>query len=61
MQIHVNKNGQQYGPYSVEELRAYLTQGSLSVEDYAWYEGLPSWVQINQIQGLSSADSNPPQ
>jgi len=61
MQIHVNKNGQQYGPYSVEELRAYLSQGSLSVEDYAWYEGLSGWVQINQIQGILSVGNNPAQ
>ena len=61
MQIHINKNDQKYGPYSVEELRAYLTQGSLSVEDFAWYEGLPDWVQIHQIQGLAPPVNDPVQ
>ncbi len=50
MQIHVNCNGQQYGPYTPEELTGYLQQGSISASDWAWHEGLPDWVQISQLE-----------
>jgi hypothetical protein len=49
MQIHINRNGQQFGPYSVEELQALLQQGSISVNDWAWHDGVANWVQISQL------------
>jgi len=49
MQIHVNRNGQQFGPYTVEEIQDFLQQGSLTVSDWAWHEGLADWVQISQL------------
>jgi len=67
MQIHINRNGQQFGPYSVEELRVLLQQGRVSVNDWAWHEGVASWVQISQldlsIQGAQDvlATENVPQ
>ena len=64
MQIHVNCNGQQYGPYTPEELTGYLQQGSISASDWAWHEGLPDWVQISQLEmrvGTSPAAGVVPQ
>ena len=49
MQIHVNRNGQQFGPYTFEELASFLQQGSISRDDWAWHEGLANWVQISQL------------
>ena len=49
MQIHVNRNGQQFGPYSEKELQDFLQQGSISINDWAWHEGLVNWVQISQL------------
>jgi hypothetical protein len=49
MQIHINRNGQQFGPYSPEELQGFLQQGSISASDWAWHEGLANWVQISHL------------
>jgi len=49
MQIHVNCNGQQCGPYTPEQLAGYLQQGAISTNDWAWHEGLADWVQISQL------------
>ncbi len=46
MQIYVNKNGQQSGPYTQEQLQQYLAMGDLAAEDLAWHEGLPEWVMV---------------
>ena len=58
MQIHINRNGQQFGPYSAEELQAYLQQGAIEVTDWAWHEGLDNWVQISQLD-LGAAAAQP--
>ena len=62
MQIHVNKNGQQIGPYDLEEVNQYLEQGSLLPTDPAWHEGLAEWVPLNQVKGVvvSGASVPPP-
>ena len=57
MQIHVNRNGQQFGPYTLGELQDFLRQGSISESDWAWHEGLTSWVLISQLE-LKAHSSN---
>lgn len=54
MEIHVNRNGQQFGPYSAEEVQSYLAQGTLFPGDFAWHEGLPTWTPLSQIPGLGA-------
>jgi len=60
MQIHVNKNGQQIGPYALEQVNQYLEQGSLLPTDPAWHEGLAGWVPLNQVEGVGPGASAPP-
>ena len=59
MQIHVNRDGQQFGPYSVEQIKELLGQGSLLTTDWVWYDGLPEWVQILQIEDFSADSAQP--
>jgi len=42
------------GPYTLEQINEYLAQGFLSATDYAWHEGLPEWVPLNEIAGVTS-------
>ena len=50
--IHVMRDGQQYGPYTLEDLNAHLAAGSLLPTDQAWYEGAPAWMPMNQVPGV---------
>jgi len=50
--IHVMRDGQQFGPYTLEDLNAYLAQGSLLPTDQAWWEGAPAWVPMDQVPGV---------
>ena len=36
MQVHVNRDGQTGGPYSLEQAMQFLTDGTLLAEDRAW-------------------------
>jgi hypothetical protein len=52
MNIHVTRDGQDFGPYKVEDINGYLKLGSLLPTDMAWHEGLPSWIPLFQIPGV---------
>ncbi|SVC34779.1 uncharacterized protein METZ01_LOCUS287633, partial [marine metagenome] len=41
--IHVSKDGQQYGPYSLEELKSYLESGQFAENDFGLSEGGTEW------------------
>ena len=53
MQIHVARNGQQLGQYSLEEVNRKLADGTFSPTDLAWHEGAPGWVPLSGIAGVT--------
>ena len=52
MEIHITKDGQQYGPYTLEEVNAQLAGGGLSPDDLAWHEGAPGWIMLSAVEGV---------
>ena len=52
MNIFINKNAQQSGPYSLEELNARLASEVISGEDLCWYEGCEDWMTVSQLPGF---------
>jgi hypothetical protein len=57
MEITVNKDGQDLGPYSLEELQAELAAGNLSPEDHAWHEGCEDWICVSDVPGIGDEQS----
>ena len=53
MQVHVDRGGERYGPYSLGDVNAYLANGTLLPTDQAWQDGMPDWVPITQIPGVT--------
>ena len=51
--IHILRDGQQFGPYSLEEINAFLADGSLLPSDQAWYEGAPEWIPLTEVPGVA--------
>lgn len=49
MQIHVNRDGQNFGPFSREQVKAGLADGSLQATDAARHEGLSDWTTLADI------------
>jgi hypothetical protein len=54
MQIYIHRDGQQYGPYPIEEARDHIASGSLHANDLAWHEGAPDWAPLAQVVGTAS-------
>jgi len=52
MQILINRGGQQFGPFTLEQVNQGLAEGRLLPNDFAFYEGLQQWTPLEQIQGV---------
>jgi hypothetical protein len=50
MQIHLHRAGQQSGPHTLNEVRDKLRSATLSLNDLAWYDGLPDWIPVSQLR-----------
>jgi len=55
MLYHVSRNGQNYGPYTLEDLRKYVASGNITPTDMAKSDDMPDWVPVSQILGMSAA------
>jgi len=54
MEIFVGKNGQQLGPFSLEEVNRKLADGTFAASDLAWYEGAAGWAPLSSMTGVVS-------
>ena len=52
MQVHIDRNGERYGPYNIEDINAYLASGTLLPTDLAWQDGMTDWLPISQIPSV---------
>ena len=52
MQVHIERNGERHGPYSIEDINAYLANGTLLPTDLAWQDGMTDWLPVSQISGV---------
>ncbi|MBT3635393.1 MAG: DUF4339 domain-containing protein [Opitutae bacterium] len=51
MQVYVHRDGQNSGPYSIDQLRPYLKQGSFIGDDLACHDGV-NWVALKDVPGI---------
>jgi hypothetical protein len=56
MQIYIHREGQQFGPYSVEQARDYVGTGNLLAEDLAWHEGAANWAPLAGVLAAAQAE-----
>ena len=55
MQYHVSRNGQTYGPYTMEDLQRYVASGHVLLTDTAKSDEMPDWVPVSQLLGGSAS------
>lgn len=48
-QYFVLINGEQQGPFTVDQLKGYLAIGQFQYTDLAWHEGLPDWKPLGEF------------
>ena len=60
MQIYVHLGGNNYGPYSIEQVRQYVKTGNFTVNQQACHDGR-NWVRISDLPGYAVAKKPKPQ
>src|SRR5437016_3436056 len=55
MSYQVSRNGQLYGPYTLEDLQRYVATGNVAPTDLAKSEDMPDWVPVSQLLAASGA------
>jgi hypothetical protein len=53
MQLLVNRDGRQLGPYSVDQACQLLAEGKLHSWDLCWPEGAREWVTLDTVPGIT--------
>jgi hypothetical protein len=59
----VAKNGQQAGPYSIEQLKQFVASGEFTKQTHVWKQGMENWQEAGNVQelaGLFTAQTPPP-
>ena len=57
-EILVLRDGQQLGPYPVEEINRQLSTHVFEASDLAWYEGLAEWQPLSSIAGVMAGHAH---
>ena len=52
MQVYVGRNGEKFGPYSIDQVNEFIKQGKYSFEDLGWHEGMEEWKPLRTIAGV---------
>lgn len=47
--VLIGRNGEQYGPYTEDEVRRYVTDGNVLATDLAWKEGMSDWIAVGKL------------
>ena len=55
MLYQVSRNGQMYGPYTLEDLGRYVASGNVLPTDLAKSEAMPDWLPVSQVLGSGAA------
>jgi membrane protease subunit (stomatin/prohibitin family) len=60
--FYVMLNGQQQGPYTIDDLRPGVPTGQFTAETPVWTQGMPNWLPAGQVPQLMAlfAPSGPP-
>jgi hypothetical protein len=59
MTYQVSRNGQMYGPYTLEDLQRYVASGNILGTDMAKSEDMPDWLPVAQILGTAGTAGAP--
>ena len=49
MHYQISRNGQTYGPYTLEDLQRYVASGNVLPSDMAKSESMTDWVPVSQL------------
>jgi membrane protease subunit (stomatin/prohibitin family) len=59
-QYMLSVNGQQSGPFNMQQLQQLVMNGQLLTSTYVWKQGMSNWMEANQVMELQSLFTSVP-
>ena len=59
VQFSIAINGQQYGPYNMQQLQQMVQTGQLTPQTYVWKQGMPAWDMAGNQPELAALFASP--
>ena len=59
MNLYLSREGQTFGPYTVDQAREYLAAGQFSPNDYALFEGQTEWKSLGELLVSQTEQAEP--
>lgn len=59
MKYYIQRQLNEYGPYTLADLQRYVAQGSIQLNDLTRSEGMTDWVPVSQVIGNIPAPQPP--
>lgn len=59
-QFFIAVNGQQQGPFNLQQLQSMVGQGTLTGDTQVWKNGMPGWLAAKSVPELATLFSVPP-
>lgn len=53
-QFHVSVNGQQQGPFTIDQLRQFAANGQFTPQSYVWCNGMSGWAFASTVPELAA-------
>lgn len=63
VQYHISVNGQQMGPFNMQQLKQMAQSGQLTPQTYVWKQGMANWEfasNVSEVASLFAAPGTPP-
>ncbi len=60
MHFQISRNGQTYGPYTLEDLQRYLASGNVLPSDLAKSDQMSEWIPVSQLLASAAAPTPSP-
>src|SRR5215831_16179014 len=60
MKYYIQRQLNEYGPYTLADLQRYVAQGNIQLTDLARSEGMADWVPVSQVLGNIPVPVPPP-
>lgn len=60
MKYFIQRELNEYGPYTLADLQRYVAQGNIQLTDLTRSEGMTEWVPVSQVIGNIPATATPP-
>lgn len=58
--IYIYKNGQSQGPYTINQIKSWVSSGHLQMDDPIWDGGASNWMPLSSLPGIGELRSSSP-